>query len=191
MILKASLLGTRIQLIFGQICSCRTESDEPCAADTESGYGLYAWGVGVQVLVRVRARFTASPHCPGLLWGPPSLLSNVYWCSFSEAKAAGAWNCPLTSSYYWIPGSVHPLPHMPSWHSAYRDNLTIYLYRAKSGERMFCHTVAGVEKVVTVTRHECKPEEFECQPGNCIPGKWKCDGQKVKHISVYWFWCFQ
>jgi hypothetical protein len=52
---------------------------------------------------------------------------------------------------------------------------------------MFCCAVAGVEKVVTVTKHECKPGEFECQLGSCIPGKWKCDGQKVKDISVYWF----
>jgi hypothetical protein len=49
---------------------------------------------------------------------------------------------------------------------------------------MFCHTVTGVEKMVTVTKPGCKAEEFECRPGNCIPGKWKCDGQKVKHILV-------
>jgi hypothetical protein len=94
----------------------------------------------------------------------------------------------------WILGSIHPLLHAPSWHSVYwvkhRDNFTFSCIELNQ-MRMFCCTVVGVEKVVTVTKHECKPEEFECQPGSCIPGKWKCDGQKVKHISAYWFWCWK
>jgi hypothetical protein len=45
--------------------------------------------------------------------------------------------------------------------------------------RMFYCTVSGIEKVFTVTKLGCKPGEFECQSGECISNRWKCDGQKV------------
>jgi hypothetical protein len=40
------------------------------------GYGLDDIGVGVRV--PVGSRVFSSPRCPDRLWGPPSLLSNVY-----------------------------------------------------------------------------------------------------------------
>jgi len=44
---------------------------------------------------------------------------------------------------------------------------------------MFCYVVSGVEKGGTVSVIGCKPDEFECRYGECIPGRWICDGQKV------------
>jgi len=44
---------------------------------------------------------------------------------------------------------------------------------------MFCYVVSGVEKVRTVSVIGCKPNEFECRSGECIPGRWICDSQKV------------
>jgi hypothetical protein len=50
------------------------------AVSMVTGYGLEDQGVGVQVPVQ-EIIFTSPCH-PDWLWGPPSLLSNGYWCPF-------------------------------------------------------------------------------------------------------------
>jgi hypothetical protein len=52
-----------------------------------TGYGLNVRGVGVRVPVGSRI---FSLHSPDRLWGPPSLLSNVYWDCFLGDKPTGA-----------------------------------------------------------------------------------------------------
>jgi hypothetical protein len=58
-----------------------------------------------------------SQHRPDQRWGPRSLLSNAY-----QALLGGG-GLKLTTHLQLVPrsrkcGSIHPLPHMPSWHSA-------------------------------------------------------------------------
>ncbi|PSN37221.1 hypothetical protein C0J52_12660 [Blattella germanica] len=46
-----------------------------------------------------------------------------------------------------------------------------------------CYNKA-VEKTVTIVVEECKPKEFECQRGQCIPEIWRCDGNKKAFCST-------
>jgi len=55
------------------------------------GYRLDNWG---SISSRGNDGIFSHHHCIQH-WGPPSLLSNVYW-----DKAAKAWSWPLTSIYY-------------------------------------------------------------------------------------------
>jgi hypothetical protein len=45
---------------------------------------------GVRVRVPVGSKMFSTPQCPDGLWGPPSLLSNVYYALFPGCKAAEA-----------------------------------------------------------------------------------------------------
>jgi hypothetical protein len=60
-----------------------------------TGYGLDALG-----LIPCNARFHSSPQPPHRIWGPPSLLSNVYLGIFSRIWNAGAWSWPLTFIWF-------------------------------------------------------------------------------------------
>jgi hypothetical protein len=89
------------------------------AVSIATGYGLDDRGVGARVLVG--SRIFTSPCHPDRLWGPPNLLSNGYWGLFSGGKSG--WSVKLTTHLQLVPrsrkyGSIHPLPHTPSWCSA-------------------------------------------------------------------------
>jgi hypothetical protein len=84
-----------------------------------TGYRLDDWGVGVRVLVG--SRFFSSHHHPDQIWRPSNLLSNGYRGLFPGGKAAGT--IKLTTHLQLVLrsrkcGSIHPLLHTPSWHSA-------------------------------------------------------------------------
>jgi hypothetical protein len=72
-------------------------------------YVLDGWGVGVQV--PVGARFFSSPCHPHWFLGPPIFLSNGY----RGMKLTTHLQLVLRSR---IHGSIHPLPHTSSCHSA-------------------------------------------------------------------------
>jgi hypothetical protein len=60
------------------------------------------------------------PHHPNQLWGPCNLLSNGYWELFLWGLSG--WAVKLTTHLQLAPrsrkcGSMHPLPHTPSWRS--------------------------------------------------------------------------
>jgi hypothetical protein len=80
-------------------------------------YGLDGRGVGVRV--PVGSRIFSSPRRPDRFWGPPSLLSIGYRGSFAGVKRPGLTTHPQLVPRSRIRGSIHPLPHTPSWHSAY------------------------------------------------------------------------
>jgi hypothetical protein len=89
------------------------------AVGIATGYGLDDWEFGVRV--PVGSRIFTSPCRPDRFCGPPNLLYNGYRDLFPGGKAAGAWSWPLTLQL--VPrsrkcGSIHPLPHTPSWRSA-------------------------------------------------------------------------
>jgi hypothetical protein len=79
-----------------------------------TGYGLKDRGVGVQV--PVGSRIFSSPRLSDRLWDPPNLLFNGY-------RGKVGRGVKLTTHLQLVPrsrkyGSIHPLPHTLSWHSA-------------------------------------------------------------------------
>jgi hypothetical protein len=92
----------------------------------------------------VGSRIFNSPCLSDLLWGPPNLLSNGNGGALSpRVKRPGV---KLTTHLQLMPrsrkrGSIHPLPHTPSWRSAYlvkyRDNFSFFRYPAEDIE-MYC-----------------------------------------------------
>jgi hypothetical protein len=89
-----------------------------------------------RVLVPVGSRIFSSPHHPDQLWGPPSLLYKGHRRSFLLGGGGGkSQGVNLTTHLQPMLmsrkcGPIHPLTHMPSWHSAqlvkHRDNFTFY-----------------------------------------------------------------
>jgi hypothetical protein len=84
-----------------------------------TGYGLDDRGVGVRV--PVGSRIFSTPRLPDRLWGPPDLLSNGYRWLFPRGLSDRG--VKLTTHFQLLPrsrkcGSIHPLPHTPSWRSA-------------------------------------------------------------------------
>jgi hypothetical protein len=76
-------------------CYGRVYKSRDSAVGIPTGYGMDDQGVGVRV--PVWARIFTSPRRPDRLWGPSSLLSNVYLRHFPRGKAAGAWSWPLSN----------------------------------------------------------------------------------------------
>jgi hypothetical protein len=124
-----------VSLLVSNLVSCRHEGSstwwtrrprtEPCShnksfitpstssvAGIAIGYGLDDWGVGVRVPVGSRI---FSLRRPDQLWGPPNHISTGYRGLFPRGVK-------LTTQLQLVPrwrkcGSIHPLPHTPSWRS--------------------------------------------------------------------------
>jgi hypothetical protein len=84
-----------------------------------TGYGLDDQWVGVQVLVG--PRILSSPSHLDQLWGPPNLLQWALEALSLKVKWLGheADHSPPASAKVKKSGSIHPLPHTPSWHSVH------------------------------------------------------------------------
>jgi hypothetical protein len=94
-----------------------------------TGHGLDDVGVGDGVLVGLRV--FSSPRRPDRLWGPPSLLSNVYREPFPRGLSGGG--AKLTTHLQLVPrsrkcGSIHPVPHTPAWHNCLITEAQGHLY---------------------------------------------------------------
>jgi hypothetical protein len=98
-----------------------------------TGYGLDDGGIGVRVSIGSRIIFMSSRPAVGptqlrINWLPGALSLGVKWLGHEAGHS------PPTSAEVKKCGSVHPFPHMLSWHSVYfikhRDNFTFLLYIA-------------------------------------------------------------
>jgi hypothetical protein len=92
-----------------------------------TGFGLDDRGVGVRV--NIGSRIFSSPSRPDRLW---SSLSSGYRGLFPRGQSGRG--VKLTTDFYLMPrsrkcGSIHTLPHSPSWRIAYlvkhRDNFSL------------------------------------------------------------------
>jgi hypothetical protein len=83
------------------------------AVGIATGYGLDDRAVGVRV--PVGSRIFSSPHRPHRLWSPPNLISNGYRVLFPRGQSGRVLQLVPRSRKC---GSIHPLPHTPSWCSA-------------------------------------------------------------------------
>jgi hypothetical protein len=101
-------------------------------------YGLDDRGVGVRV--PVGSGMFSSRHRPDRFWGPQSLLSNGYRGLFPRVYSGRG--VKVTTHLHLVPrsrkrGSIHPLPHTPSWRSVYlvkhRQNFTFTLHLRRRG----------------------------------------------------------
>jgi hypothetical protein len=107
-------LGFYIKVLFIRNYSRRNSS-----VGIATGYWLN--DRGVEVRVTVGSRIFTSPRRPDRLCGPPNLLSNVYWELFPRGQSGRG--VKQTTHLQLVPrsrkcGSIHPLPHTPSWCSA-------------------------------------------------------------------------
>jgi hypothetical protein len=87
------LCHTKYDTHIPQVCGARLRLTSVSIA---TSYGLDDQKVAVRV--PVRARIFISPCLADRLWGPPSLLCNVYRGPFPGGKAAETWSWPLTSN---------------------------------------------------------------------------------------------
>jgi hypothetical protein len=100
-----------------------------------TGYWLDDRGVGVRVLVGSRIFFPTSsrpalgPTQPPIKWAPVVPSPSV------KQQGREADHSPPTSAEVKKCGSMHPLPHTPSWRSAYlvkhRDKFTLPTFLKK------------------------------------------------------------
>jgi hypothetical protein len=116
-------------------------SSRDSAVGIATGYGLD--DRDVRVRVPVESRIFSSPRRPDRLWGPPNLLSNGYQRLFPGGKSAGceADHSPSASAEVKKYGSLHPLPHTPSWCSA---GIAQSAYRRATGWTAGVRFPAGV-----------------------------------------------
>jgi hypothetical protein len=76
---------------------------------TETGIAQSIYRIGYELDFRaIGFQFPAGtkifcvPYHPNRLWGPPSLIPNVYWGLLPREKATGAWSWPIHSSYVFM-----------------------------------------------------------------------------------------
>jgi hypothetical protein len=77
-----------------------------------SGYRLDYRGIGVRVPVGSRIFFSPRPERYWVQWAPRALSPGV------KRQGLQADHSPLTSAEVKKNGSIHRLPHTPSWPSA-------------------------------------------------------------------------
>jgi hypothetical protein len=70
----------------------------PCRSrDSSVSIEATSWTTEVQFPAGVMTAFFSPPPHPDRLWGPSSPLSDGYWGSYHEGKAAGVWSWAHTS----------------------------------------------------------------------------------------------